>query len=263
MQQGSDAWLDLRSKHAITWSEAANAVGIGYDSPKQYMKRKLGMTPSKESNWRMTEGQKREPWAAEIYYQLMNHHFDMPVKLYTDSFRSDWQDKRLGGSVDRICRNEQGEEWILEIKTTPGSPVMRDEIPISHLLQMHGLCHTYKVQKAHYFCWTASVGILMAEVMFADELWDEILYPRYKSFADMWALRTLPARNTMSKDDKEEFIEDIRACCSIEPVFIEPSQVEQLPTPPQTPASTPCCQYSPPSSDRDCSSSQAESWSPE
>lgn len=254
--QGSDAWLDLRSKHAITWSEAASAIGCGYDSPKQYMKRKLGMIPSKESNWRMAEGQKREPWAAEKYYQLMNHHFDYPVKLYTDSFRTDWQDSRLGGSVDRICRNEQNDQWILEIKTTPGSPNMRDEIPISHILQMHGLCHTYKMPKAHYFCWTASVGCLLAEVTFEDFVWDELLYPRYRSFADLWALRELPGKG-MSADEKEEFIEDVRAGCHIEAIVTESSQGEPQPIQLQTVEDTSCCRLELEFGDPDCSSSLA------
>lgn len=239
MIQGSEEWLDLRSKHAITWSEAANAIGVGYDSAKQYMKRKLGLIPAKESNWRMQEGQKREPWAAEIYYQLMNHHFDMPVKLYTDGFRSDWQDHRLGGSVDRIVENEQGQQWVLEIKTTPGSPNVREEMPISHILQIHGLCHTYKLPAAHYFCWTASQGCYLANIEFAGELWDEIVYPRYKSFADLWALRQLPGKG-LTADEKEDLIADIRACCSIEPVFIGHSQTEQLQEQPKTPPNKDC-----------------------
>ncbi len=53
MEQGSAEWLDLRSRHAITWSRAADALGIGYNSRTAYMKQKLGLTPAEEPNWRM------------------------------------------------------------------------------------------------------------------------------------------------------------------------------------------------------------------
>jgi hypothetical protein len=34
----------------------------------------------------------------------------------------------------------------------------------------------------------------MAEVTWDPRLWDEVLYPIYKDFADLWALRVLPGR---------------------------------------------------------------------
>lgn len=117
MQQGDAAWHDLRDSCAVTWSEAGNALGIGHDSRQGYMKRKLGMKPKKEAVWRMEEGIKREPWAAEMYYRFMRDHADHPVQLWTDAFRRDWQDHRLGGSVDRIVTDEDGNKWVLEIKT--------------------------------------------------------------------------------------------------------------------------------------------------
>lgn len=117
MQQGDAAWHDLRDSCAVTWSEAGNALGIGHDSRQAYMKRKLGMKPKKEANWRMEEGTKREPWAAEMYYRFMRDHAEHPVQLWTDAFRRDPADHRLGGSVDRIVTDEDGCKWVLEIKT--------------------------------------------------------------------------------------------------------------------------------------------------
>ncbi len=119
MQQGSAEWLDLRSKCAITASEAASALGIGYDSRIAYMKRKLGTTPPKEPNWKMLEGQKRENWVCELYFRIMGAHYH-PVQLWTDAFQFDWKDRRLGGSVDRLVTDESGARWVLECKTCPG-----------------------------------------------------------------------------------------------------------------------------------------------
>ncbi len=208
MQQGSPEWLDLRSKHAITWSEAANALGIGYDSRQLYMKRKLGMVPEKECNWKMSEGQRREPWAAELYYRIMRF-CGVNIVLTSEAFRQHPQDRRLGGSVDRIVHDlDTGEEWILEIKTCPGG-AMRTEIPISHIVQMHGLCHTYGVHKVHYFCWSQCQGALISELRFDDTLWTDVLYPRYRDFANLWALRIVPPR--ASKEEKDDLIEEIKA----------------------------------------------------
>ncbi len=81
------------------------------------MKRKLGMTPPVEQNWRMKEGNEREPWGAELYFRLMAF-CGQPVTFEIDGFRKDWQDHRLGGSPDRIVTDtETGERWLLEIKT--------------------------------------------------------------------------------------------------------------------------------------------------
>jgi YqaJ-like viral recombinase domain len=99
------------------------------------MKRKLGFSPPVEQNWRMKEGNEREPWGAELYYRIMGF-CRQPVRFEIESFRRDWQDHRLGGSPDRIVIDaETGERWLLEIKTCPGGD-MRTEIPIGHLMQV-------------------------------------------------------------------------------------------------------------------------------
>ena len=153
MQQGDPAWHDLRSRHAITWSNAADALGIGYNSRQKFMRIKLGMQEADPPNWKMMEGTKREPWAAELYYRVMGA-FGQPIRFYTDVFKTDPQDHRLGGSLDRIVEDvKTGDRWLLEIKTCPDGD-MRTEIPTAHLCQMHGLCHTHGFDKANYFCWS-------------------------------------------------------------------------------------------------------------
>lgn len=84
----------------------------------------------------------------------------------------------------------------------------------TYLPQMHGLCHTYKLSKAHYFCWSMSQGFLLAEITFEKELWNELLYPLYKEFADWWAVRHIP-KERISAEYKTGLADDIRALCNI------------------------------------------------
>lgn len=210
MQQGDAAWLEERARHAITWSQAAAALGIGYISRRAYMREKLGLSSPPVANWRMLEGQRREPWVAELYFRLMGS-CGSPVVLATSPFQQDPADKRLGGSPDRIVHCGAS-SWLLEIKTQPGADNQRLHIPVGHLLQMHGLCHTYGLPFAHYACWCAARGLFVAEVHFDPALWDYV-YPRYRQFADWWTLRQLPP--PMPSSEKCELECQITRMCSV------------------------------------------------
>ena len=191
MLQGSPEWLETRAKCAITWSEAANALGIGYDTRQLYMKRKLKLVPKKESNWNMMEGNKREPHIAEMYFRIMAA-FSRPVTLWTDAFTVLPQDSRMGGSVDRIVTCDSTKErWVLEIKSVPNGD-MRTHLPISHNIQMMGLCKTMGCDKAHYIAHSYGQGIYLAEITWDPSLWDEIVFPRLQEFADMWERKEIP-----------------------------------------------------------------------
>lgn len=206
MAQGSEEWLDTRARHAITWSRGADALGIGHNSRSAYMREKLGITPPPECNWRMKEGNRREPWVGELYYRIMGW-CGVQVELEVDSFCSDASDSRMGGSPDRIVRDKlTGETWLLEIKTCPGGD-MRTEIPISHLVQMLGLCHTYNLHKAHYICHSQGQGILLSEVYYDPRLWT-FLAPKFRAFCDLWSIRAVPGR--MDSAEKQEIIEQVK-----------------------------------------------------
>jgi hypothetical protein len=207
MLQGSQEWLDLRKQCAVTWSQAANALGIGYDSKQKYMRRQLGLEPPFEGNWLTSEGTRREPWVAELYFRIMGA-FGEPVTLWTDAFSFLQQDRRMGGSVDRIVTsNKSGETWVLEIKTCPNGS-MRTYIPISHIVQMLGQCQTMKLPKAHYIAHSQGQGLYLAELTWSETLWDEVVYPKLKDFADIWTVRGMPGRT--SKSEKEELEKVIR-----------------------------------------------------
>lgn len=225
MKQGDAAWLDLRSKHAITWSDSGNALGIGYTSRQKMMRIKLGIDPPVECNWRMEFGTVHEVWVREMYYRFMLQS-GKRVSFNLPAFASDPSDRRLGGSPDGVVTDlDTGEKWLLECKCSPGGK-LRTEIPISHLTQMHGLCHTLELPFAHYICWSPGEGFLLSEIYFHKKLWNKVLYPRYKAFADLWALRQIPER--MSGDEKEELIEQILSYCSIAPIpSVDRTQLQQ------------------------------------
>lgn len=221
MEQGSAAWLDLRARHAATCSEYGNALGIGYISRQKYMRIKLGMEQAEEANWMMLAGQEREPWVAEVYFRLM-HSCGHPVVLDVDAFQSYHADRRLGGSVDRLVTDAQGNRWLLEVKTCPRGNI-RDSVPETHSLQMLGLCEIYQLPFAHYIASTYDKSIFLAEVRWTPNFWRNEIYPRLKRFADWWSLRELPPQ--MSSAEKIELLQLIRANTLVTEV---PALVERM-----------------------------------
>jgi len=208
MQQGSAEWLDHRAKHAATASQYGAAIGVGYISRRKYMRQKLGIDESDPPNWRMQEGNRREPHIAELYYRIM-HAWQHPVQLSVDAFVKDPDDPRIGGSVDRLVTDSNNDRWVLEIKTQPDADYVRNEVPITHLLQMLGLCHAYGYDKAHYICSAYGHGIFLAEVTWRPGFWNTEIYPRLRQFADWWALRRTPP--IMRSEEKMALIAKIRA----------------------------------------------------
>lgn len=232
MLQGSPEWLALRARHAATASEYATALGIGYRSRQKYMREKLGIDQPEEANWRMQEGNRREPWVAELYLRLMRR-IGYQIELLCDGFRDDPADHRLGGSVDRIVVDQaSGDRWLLEIKTCPGGD-MRESIPHAHLLQMWGLCHAYGLDRAHYICSSYGQGLLLAEVTWKPGYWERDVLPRLQQFCEWWENAQMPPR--MNSQEKVDLIELVYEASIITPI----SGIEQLQAPPQTPPNTP------------------------
>jgi len=208
MAQGSAEWMLRRKKCAATCSEFANALGIGYISRQKYMRIKLEQEEPEATNWMMQQGQLRENWVCELYFRIMAA-FKQPVLLYTDSFKVYAQDRRLGGSPDRIVFDAAtGERWLLECKTAYAD-TMRDSVPAAHSLQMLGLCEIYGLDKAHYICSNYERGIYVAEVCWTPGFWCNEVLPRLRQFADWWTLKQQPPQ--MKSEDKERLLELIEA----------------------------------------------------
>ena len=79
---------------------------------------------------------------------------------------------------------------------------MRTTLPISHNIQMMGLCKTMKCDKAHYIAHSQGQGIFLAEITWDPSLWDDVVFPILQDFADLWEAKKLPER--MKSAQKEE-----------------------------------------------------------
>lgn len=191
MKQGSETWLEWRISKSATCSEYANALGVGYESRRAYMERKLGIKPTPEPNWMMLRGTEMESWVVEVYEKVMEEEYGLKVKLFVDAGRDDEADDRFGGSVDRVVELCTGRRFVLECKTCY-SKTPRTEIPHGHILQMLGLCHAYGLPYAHYACYQEGIGFFLARVDFDPSLWRDHIYPRLCQFAEWRAAGVLP-----------------------------------------------------------------------
>lgn len=198
MDQGDPAWLAMRKRCVATCSVFGDALGVGYTSPHKLLRRKWGEEDEPEASWIMIEGQKREPYVRSLYLSMFP---ECDVELPTFNWLPG--DERFGGSPDGIV-SDGSQRWLLEVKTRPNQPELREEIPVTHLVQMLGLCKIYDLPFAHYICHTYNVGIQLARVEFDDALWTEV-YRRLQMFALCFEKHIKPP-----KSDTKQFTQFIR-----------------------------------------------------
>ncbi len=216
LEQGDAKWLHVRQQCAVTASRYADALGVGYKSRKRLMEEKLGLKPPDESNDLMQFGIDNEAWVCEVYFRLMRE-FGYNIRMWSHGFHFDRKDERLGGSIDRVVEcQDTGARWVLECKTSKYG-AMRTEIPISHRIQMVGLCEAYALPFAHYICWSPNAGIMLARMDYdRHNLWQLCLFPRLRDFARLWALKQLPPR--MSSSEKQDVIEACEKLIYVTPI---------------------------------------------
>jgi len=206
-EQGSEAWLLARENLVATASVLGEALGVGYGSVQKFLERKWAKT-REEPTWIMLEGQKREPYVRHLFLSLLPYFTcELPTLAVLP------EDPRFGGSPDGILTHvETGERYLLEVKTRPNQPEMREEIPVTHLLQMLLLCRCYDLVGAYYICSTYDVGLQVAKVTFKPELWPEV-YRRMRLLAIMYEKHVKPKKQAAG--DRDRFSAFIREYCLI------------------------------------------------
>lgn len=103
---------------------------------------------------------------------------------------------------------------------------MRTEVPISHRIQMVGLCEAYALPFAHYICWSPNAGFMLARVDYdKTNLWQLCLFPRLRDFARLWALKQLPPR--MPSGEKEAVIAACDKWIYVSPITDNTMQQQQ------------------------------------
>lgn len=214
VSQGSAVWFDIRNTCAVTCSNYASAIGVGYSSRRKYMKQRLGLLPRDAPNDLMAFGNEYENWVAKVYQWIMTQARHS-VQLHCHGFCFDPCDDRLGGSIDRIAI-VNGEFVVLECKTCPQRGSVRHEVPVSHLLQMVGLMHAYELSKAHYISWTPEHGVMTCEVTYDATFWTDWLYPRLCEFADWYEMRVIPPK--MSSAEKQRVLQAIDEHVHVTPI---------------------------------------------
>jgi hypothetical protein len=140
-----------------------------------------------------------------------------PVTLITHGFARLEEEPRSGGSPDRIVEDvATGERWILEIKTRMKGTA-RDYIPVSHKLQMIGLCEAYNLPFAHYACWTPYQCVQFARIDYdREEMWTKRLLPAVKEYNDFIFNDVTPPR--MGSKVKQERLAAIDDYTEISPI---------------------------------------------
>lgn len=220
MQQGTEEWKEARRRYAATASRFGDVCGVGYNSAQKYMRQKLGLEPEDEENWMMERGRLMENWVVLVYQQLMREA-KRAVHCREDGIAELPADRRIAGSPDRLVFEIGTGEWhVLECKTCYRSE-LRDHLPITHNLQMMGLCAIYGFAKAHYICWLEGEGAQLYEVSWAPGTFEQHVLPLLRRFADFRALKQVPPPFPRGhKKAFTELIESLTTVCTIEPARV-------------------------------------------
>lgn len=139
-----DEWLALRAT-GIGSSDVGTILGVNpFDTPYQLWARKRGILPRIEENLAMKLGHILEPAVAQLYE-------DATGNIVQKDTEGDWcakSDKKefLIASPDRICTNKDGQDILLELKTTRRH-VSEDNLPKSWFCQVQYLMHITELKE--------------------------------------------------------------------------------------------------------------------
>jgi len=183
VEQGTADWLNLR-KNKIGGSDAACILGIGFKSPEQLWKEKLGLsTPF--VNDAMRRGTTLEPKARKAFEKLVGKNYRPGVFVHDEHHF-------MMASLDGI--NEEG-DTILEIKC--GNKELHDKakngiIPSYYMAQLQHQMYVLGVEKAYYYSYTGEEG--HAIVVLRDDKYIADLIPKEKAFWESLQTLTMPER---------------------------------------------------------------------
>jgi putative phage-type endonuclease len=153
LQQGSDAWKELRKK-MIGASEIASILGVGFMTPLQIWEQKMGLS-IQEENWAMSRGKELEPEARAAYETETGE-----IMFPSVEFNSDypWAIASLDGINMEANR-------IVEIKC-PGEKdhviAVNKTIPEKYQLQMQYQMMVTGLQSADYWSYRDGKGVLLS-----------------------------------------------------------------------------------------------------
>jgi putative phage-type endonuclease len=194
LEQGSPEWLAWR-KTVITATEASILTGTNpWETPYKCWRRKLGLSPEKESNEAMERGKRLEPVIRERF--IKNYGINM-TPIVIEGSEYDF----LGASLDGIsdCK-----KYILEVKT--GSKKLHEMaeqgiVPAYYADQIQKQLLLTKADKCFYVVGDENYDVVV-EVL-PDPNFEQSYIPKARAFWKCVALSQPPALQKGDYNDKE------------------------------------------------------------
>jgi putative phage-type endonuclease len=169
--QGSEDWLDYRKK-GIGASDAASIMGVGFSTPLELWKEKLGLV-TKEVTTRMQRGTDLEPLAREAFIESLG------IEVYpcvVESKEYPWQFASLDGLsydgktlVEIKCPNQKDHAIALEGK-----------IPEKYFPQLQHQMLVLNLQMMYYFSFDGNQGARV--LVYADSEYQRTLIAKEREF---------------------------------------------------------------------------------
>jgi putative phage-type endonuclease len=171
LEQGSQNWLDYR-KTRIGASDAASIMGVGFSTPLQLWKEKLGLV-TKEVTSRMQRGTDLEPLAREAFIKEMGL-FVAPAVL--ESKEHSWMFASVDGLsydgktlVEIKCPNQKDHALALEGK-----------IPEKYFPQLQHQMLVLNLEMMYYFSFDGNQGARV--LVYADSEYQRTLIAKERDF---------------------------------------------------------------------------------
>lgn len=173
-----DEWLALRGT-GIGSSDVGTILGVNpYNTPYQLWLRKRGELPPIEENLAMKLGHILEPVVAQLYSEETGYEIQKDTE-------GDWcakSDKKdfLIASPDRICTDNEGNDVLLECKTTRNF-VDNNAPPMSWICQTQYLMYITEIDKGA-IAWLKDGRDFGYKSMVRDDKFCEFLIERVERF---------------------------------------------------------------------------------
>jgi putative phage-type endonuclease len=171
--QGSNEWLDYR-KTRIGASDAASIMGVGFQTPLEKWKEKLGLITI-EKNSAMQRGQQLEPIARRTFIEQTGIYVEPMV---VESIEHPW----LFASLDGLSCDLK-DEVAVEIKCPNAKDhelAMQGKIPEKYFPQLQHQMLVLNLDMMYYFSFDGSQGVTV--LTYADSEYQRALVAKEQEF---------------------------------------------------------------------------------
>ena len=194
-------------KMIISMSDIGNVLGLGYETRKSILKRKVFQLEHvlKGRSKEFAEfGKKMEPIALEWYegYTGMKCT-SLPTCRHRDN-------PSIGGTFDAIMEDNS----IIEVKwkcfpqLRYARPFFFPDIPLKHYLQLQGYLDLFERDVGYLLCCSMENGLTITKVERDLYLWQYLCFPALNHFIYLWS----KCLNFATDEERNKFINRYRMC---------------------------------------------------